>query len=108
MVRKPRRSTQELIDDALANATIDAGTYGDEAAVPEVQQKRGPGRPPPHDWTRIDAVFDFYRSGGQNIRKLLPQIDFIMFIRDWCRQENPGRELPHQKTLEKRLQGGQK
>ena len=102
--RKPRRTTQELINEALANATIDAGTYGDE--VPEVQEKRKRGNPGKHDWTRTDVVLDWYRSNRGNLKGGLPQEDFIETVRMWWREENPDKEPPHPKTIMKRLQKG--
>jgi hypothetical protein len=114
MTDKPRkRSTQERIDDAVADAVADAmanlvingGTYGDEAEVPpapEAQVKREAGRPPVHDWTRIHVVLDWFLS-DPNIQKLLPQVEFIMFVRNWYRLETGGKAPPHHETIEARL-----
>jgi hypothetical protein len=57
---KPQSTTQELIDEALANATIDAGEYGTSAETGA--PKRGRGRPPIYVQSDIIQVLQFYRA----------------------------------------------
>lgn len=94
--RKPRRSTRELFDEALANVTIDAGDMDANENV--MSKARKPGRPP-HDWPRIDVVIDFYLTD----RKLLTQDKFIASVRAWIKHETD-REPPDKRTLERRIQ----
>lgn len=96
MARKPRRSTRELIDEALANVTIDAGEY--DAGETVAPKARKPGRPP-HDWPRIDVVIDFYLAD----RRLLPQDSFVAAVRAWIEQETH-KAPPGERALEKRIQ----
>jgi hypothetical protein len=120
---------RERVNEAMANPTLDGGTYltaeeiaAATSAAPQVQEpqvqepqvqepqvqeppkrKRGPGRPPEHNWARIDAVLDWYLS-DRSVQRLLPQGDFAGSVRNWCRLDNPGKKPPHVKQVEKRLQ----
>ena len=110
--RRPRRSFQQRFDEALSNAKIDGGNYptADEvaagAAAPEAQKKpkRGRGRPPVHDWARIDPVLDWWLS-DKSVQRLLPQAEFALSVHSWCRQEDPGKKPPQVKTYPKTPSG---
>jgi hypothetical protein len=102
----PRRSMQDRINEAvaeaLANATLDAGTYDDDIApttVPTVQ-KRGGGRPLVHDWPRIEAVIDWYLCNRESLG--LKEDAFIEAVRAWCRTMNKGK-APDVRAIEKRI-----
>ena len=95
MARKPRRSTHELIDERLANVSIDAGEYGvGENAAP---QARGPGKPSRPDWPPIDVMIDWFLANPD----MLPLASFIHSVRVWS--EKGGKKPPHARTLERRI-----
>jgi len=97
--RKPSRSTEERAKGVEAD---DGWEPAEITFLPDKRQgKRKAGRPPVHDWTWIDDALDWYLS-DPSFRKLVPQVDFIMLVRNRYRQKT-GKEPPHQETIEARL-----
>ena len=59
MAGKPRKPSQQLVDEATRQAMRDDGwVEGEVTFLPEKTQEGalGPGRRPQHKWARIDAV----------------------------------------------------